>query len=181
MMLHPAAPPSDHEPALVPLVPGERADGRPRQCRAYAAVAAAASLLALWRGVALAAAILAAFAGACLYLARRLDRHRAHVLAERLAAISGTALTHRWCFAGPGAVAVAEGPLVWLIDRSTAYQTVQLDPEQIAGVLPRHGWRAWRVTLRYRLDPHEVARRSLICFGRDQAAAEAFVAHLTRR
>ena len=181
MMLRPAAPPSDLEPALVPLVSSERVDGRPRQRRVYAGLAAAASLLALWRGLALAAALAAAFAGACLYLARRLDRLRADVLAQRLAAITGSAFTHRWCFAGPGAVAVAEGPLVWLVDRSTAYQAVRLDPEQIAGVLPQRGWRAWRVALRYRLDPHEVARRSLICFGRDQAAAEAFAAHLTRR
>ncbi|MBW6530563.1 hypothetical protein KZ820_07425 [Sphingomonas sp. RRHST34] len=181
MMLHPAAPPSDLSPALVPLVPGEGDGGRPRRCRAYAAGAAAASLLALSRGLALAAAVLAVFAGACLYLARRLDRHRADALAERLAAISGTALPHRWCLAGPGAVAVADGKSLWLVDRSTAYQTVRLDPEQIAGVLPRRGRRAWRVALLYRLDPHEGARRSLICFGRDRAAADAFVAHLTRR
>jgi hypothetical protein len=181
MMLHPAAPPSDHETALVPLVPGEGDDGRPRRCRAYAAVAAAASLLALSRGLAPAAALLVTSAATLLYLARRLDRHRANVLAAQLAASGETRITHRWCRAGPGAIALAEGRIVWLVDRSTAYHPVRLTPEQIAAVRPVRGWRTWRVMLLYRLDPHEVARRSLICFGRDRATAAAFVAHLTLR
>lgn len=181
MMLHPAAPPSDHETAFVPLVPGRGDDGRPRRCRAYAAAAAAASLLALSRGLAPAAALLATFAATLLYLTRRLDRHRADVLAAQLAAISETRVMHRWCRAGPGAIALAEGRILWLVDRSTTYHTVRLTPEQIAAVRPLRGWRAWRVVLLYRLDPHEVARRSLICFGCDRAAADAFLAHLNLR
>lgn len=181
MMLRPAAPRPDHETALVPLVPGEGDDGRPRRCRVYAAAAAGASLFALSRGLALAAALLAIFAATLLYLARRLDRHRAEVLAARLGALGETRITHRWCRAGPGAIALADGQVVWLADRSTAYRTVRLTPEQIASVRPRRGWRAWRVALFYRLDPHEVAQRSVICFGRDRAAANAFAAHLTRR
>ncbi|MBB3694452.1 hypothetical protein [Sphingomonas sp. BK580] len=181
MMLRPAAPPSDQDAALVPLIADQRVRRLPRRCRAAAAVATGACLVAPWRGLLLAAAVVAALAGALFYLTDRVERHRAAALAARLAELPGTAITYRWRRAGPGAIAIAEGPLVWLVDRTTACQTVRLTDEQIVGVRARRGWRGWSVALLYRLDPHEAARRSLICFGRDRAAADAFVAHLARR
>ncbi|MBW6526886.1 hypothetical protein KZ813_08555 [Sphingomonas sp. RHCKR7] len=181
MMLHRAAPLPDPDPALVPLPPGERAGRYPRRCRVAAAVLAAAALPPLARGASLAAAIMITVAAALLGVARRLDRRRARALAARLAAGCQAAVAHGWCRTGPGAVALAEGRRVWLADRSTAYHIVRLAPEQIAAVRTRRDWRGWRVALFYRLDPHEVARRSSICFGRDRLAADTFVAHLTRR
>ncbi|MBY9063322.1 hypothetical protein K7957_10310 [Sphingomonas yunnanensis] len=178
-MLRRTAPLPDHE--LVPLVSSRRVDESPRWCRVAAAVAAGTALLALGSGLPRAAALAVALAGALLCLLRRVERRHAAALAARLAATGDAAITHRWCRAGPGAIALAEGNLVWLIDRSTAYQVVRLAPEQITAAMLQRDWRGWRVALLYRLEPHEVARRSLICFGRHRAAADALVAHLTRR
>jgi hypothetical protein len=180
MMLRPAAPLPDRCSALMPVLTHERGDARPRWCRIGAAIVAAGAL-ALGRTIMPAAVVAAMVAGALLWLGRRLARRRADALAARLAALGDTAVSYRWCRPHPGAIALAEARLVWLVDRSTEYETVRLAPEQIAEVRRVRGWRASRVALYYRLDPHEVARRSLICFGRDRAAADAFAAHLTRR
>jgi hypothetical protein len=180
MMLRRAAPLSDEVIALVPLIATRRADPGARWCRAAVAVVAGSALLALWRGVALTAMALGVLAAALAWLAGWFDRHRAAALTSRLAAAGGTVVTHGWSRAGPGAIALAEGDLLWLVDRSTAYQIVRLTAEQIAAAWLRRGWRGWRVALLYRLDPHEAARQSLIHFGHDRAAAQALVAHLTR-
>ncbi|MGK6323071.1 hypothetical protein ACMGDM_08280 [Sphingomonas sp. DT-51] len=180
-MLPSAQPEREDCSALVPV----RGDVAPRRFRPFQVIAAAAALVgvavAMTGGASGVTALAAGASVIALAIDRRLARAQAEALGARLIAERAPALVHAWAGHAPGAIGVETGPIISQIDRSTAYQTVTLLPAQIVAVTVQHGLFAHRILLRYRLDPSEVARRALIGFGRDRAAATALAAHLDPR